>query len=57
MSVLFFWKGENYVKDMTSSGKAYCLSQNSKRILALRIGNRVWAFTGREDKKYVEKHF
>lgn len=30
-----------------------CLNQNSKRMLALMIGDRVWAFTRREDKKYV----
>ena len=53
MSVLFFWRGDNYVKDRRLSGKTYDLNQNSKRMLALRIGDRVWAFTRREDKKYV----
>lgn len=53
MSVLFFWRGNNYIKDMRLSGKTYDLSQNSERMLALRIGDRVWAFTRSEDEKYV----
>ena len=53
MPVLFFWRGDNYAKDMKSSGKTYELNQNSKHMLDLRIRDRVWAFTRRENKEYV----
>lgn len=44
MSVLLYWKGENYISDMTT-GKAYHLNQNSELIINLNPGEHVWAFT------------
>ena len=44
MSVLFYWKGENYISDMTT-GKDYHLNQNSELIINLKPGEHVWAFT------------
>jgi len=44
MSVLFYWKCENYISDMTT-GKAYHLNQNSELIINLKPGEHVWAFT------------
>lgn len=44
MSVLFYWKGENYISDMTT-GKAYHLNQNNELIINLKPGEHVWAFT------------
>lgn len=53
MSVLFFWTGDNYDRDMRLSGKSYVLNQNSKRIPGVVRGQHVWAFTRRDDKTYV----
>jgi len=51
MSVLFFWRGDNYLTDM-ATGKAYHLNQNSELIINLKHGEHIWAFT-RIDKTYV----
>ena len=53
MSVLFFWRGDNYRRDTRLFGKSYVLNQNSKHILGIVRGQHVWAFTRREDKTYV----
>lgn len=42
MSVIFFWRWDNYSKDM-KTGKAYYLSQNSELIFKLQIGQHIWA--------------
>ena len=52
MAVLFFWKGDNYTRDM-ANGPEYHLNQDSSRMASLRPGDHVWAFTRREDKTYV----
>jgi len=52
MSVLFFWKGENYYTD-TRSGLTYHLNQDSEHIDTLNPGDHIWAFTRRKDKTYV----
>jgi 5-methylcytosine-specific restriction protein A len=44
MSVLFYWKRENYVSDM-AAGKAYHLNQNNELIINLNPGEHIWAFT------------
>ena len=44
MSVLFYWKGENYIPDMTV-GKSYHLNQSSELIIKLKTGDHIWAFT------------
>lgn len=44
MSVLLYWKSENYTSDM-QTGKAYHLNQNSELIINLKPGEHVWAFT------------
>ena len=53
MSVLFFWVGDNYQKDMKDEGKTYNLNQNSELMIRLEPGDHIWAFTRREDKTYV----
>ena len=52
MSVLFFWRSDNYVTDI-SKEKAYYLIQDNELLLNLKPGEHVWAFTRRKDKKYV----
>ena len=52
MSVLFFWRGDNYSADI-AAGKAYHLNQNNELMLNLTRGEHVWAFTRRKDKTYV----
>ncbi len=52
MSVLFFWRGDNYLRDI-QSGKGYNLNQNNELIYNLKRGERIWAFTRRKDKTYV----
>jgi hypothetical protein len=52
MSVLFFWRGDNYFRDM-QTGKGYHLNQNNEIIYKLRQGEHIWAFTRRKDKTYV----
>ncbi len=53
MSVLFFWRGDNYRRDMRFFGKSYDLNQNNDLISDLRSGEHIWAFTRRLDKTYV----
>ncbi|MFC1990382.1 hypothetical protein ACFLVW_07540 [Chloroflexota bacterium] len=52
MSVLFFWRGDNYLRDI-QTGKAYHLNQNNELIYNLNLGEHIWAFTRRQDKTYV----
>ncbi len=52
MSVLFFWRGDNYYADI-AAGKDYHLNQNNELMLDLARGEHVWAFTRRKDKTYV----
>ena len=51
MSVLFFWRGDNYIRDM-KEGKSYQLNQNNELISNLKPRDHVWAFT-RIDQTYV----
>ena len=51
MSVVFYWKGDNYLSDMRN-GKSYQLNQDSKLIIDLKPEEHVWAFT-RLDGPYV----
>jgi hypothetical protein len=44
MSVLFFWKGDNYLSDM-ATGKSFHLNQDSELIINLKTGEHVFAFT------------
>lgn len=53
MSVLIFWKGNNYYKDMKYSGKSYVFNQNNELILDIKDGQHTWIFTRRRDKTYV----
>ena len=52
MSVLFFWRGDNYCADI-AAGEDYHLNQNNELMLDLERGEHVWAFTRRKDKTYV----
>jgi len=51
MSVLFFWRRDNYFIDMRS-GRPYHLNQNNKLTLNLAAGEHIWALT-RPDDTYV----
>ena len=51
MSVLFFWRGDNYCADI-AAGKDYHLNQNNELMLDLERGEHGLAFTRREDKTY-----
>lgn len=51
MSVLFFWTGDNYIRDM-KEGKFYQLNQNNEIISNLNPRDHDWAFT-RIDQTYV----
>ena len=54
MSVLFFWVGKNYRKDLTDgSATSYWLNQNSELLYNLKQGEHVWAFTRKNDGTYV----
>lgn len=53
MSILFFWKGDNYYSDMKIFGKDYELNQNNERMNKLVPGDHIWAFTRRKDRLYV----
>src|SRR3989337_1821432 len=52
MSVLLFWRGDNYLDDI-AAGKAYHLNQNNELVYHLTLGEHVWALTRRKDKVYV----
>ena len=52
MSVLFFWKWDNYSIDISES-KAFNLNQDNELMLKLKSGEHIWAFTRRPDKTYV----
>ena len=55
MAILFFWRGDHY-RDDTDGGRPtgpLTLQQNAKAFAALMPGDRVWAFTTREDRTYV----
>ena len=45
MSVLFYWKGNNYLSDMATKGKTYRLYQNNQLMYNIKSGEHVWAFT------------
>jgi len=53
MSLLFFWKGTNYYRDMNIFGKSYELNQNNELMNRVGRGEHIWAFTRRKDKTYV----
>ena len=44
MSVLFYWKYEDYVSDI-AQGKAFRINHSNELISTLQPGDRVWAFT------------
>ena len=44
MSILLYWKGDNYIADM-ATGKAYHLNQSNELVINLKAGEHVWAFT------------
>lgn len=52
MPVLFYWKGNNYLSDMATSGKTYELYQNNRLLFDIKLGEHVWAFT-RINRTYV----
>jgi len=45
VSLLFYWKGNNYLSDMATKGKTYNLYQNNQLMYNIRSGEHVWAFT------------
>ena len=51
MSVLFFWTGGNYSRDIRIDGKTYALNQNNELIFDLKPGEHIWSFTRRPDKR------
>ncbi len=53
MSVIFFWRWDNYCRDIQKEGKTFELNQDSEHISELQKGQHVWALTRREDKTYV----
>jgi hypothetical protein len=55
VAILLFWRGDHY-RDDTDGGRpagSLTLHQNAKAFAALIPGDRVWAFTAREDQTYV----
>jgi hypothetical protein len=44
MSVLFYWKYEDYVSDI-AQGKAFRINHSNELISTLQTGHRVWVFT------------
>lgn len=55
MSLLYFWRGENYLSDVAHVDPAIGLrlQQNSPRFGAARSGEALWTFTRRSDGTYV----
>ena len=53
MGILYYWRPDNYARDR-AFGFGYHLNQNSPRLLELKPGDHVWAFTRRRtDGFYV----
>jgi len=52
MALLFYWRGDNYPKDMACF-KSCELNQNSELMNKVKKGEHIWAFTRRQDKIYV----
>lgn len=52
MPLLYFWRGDNYRRDL-DDGAAFHLNQSSPRLHAVERGDSVWAFTRNTRGRYV----
>jgi hypothetical protein len=52
-ALLFFWVWKNYLDDMKELGESTQLNQDNKLMSSLRKGDRIWAFTRRDENTYA----
>lgn len=52
MPLLYYWRGDNYYRDL-DMGAGYHLNQQNPLLHELQIGDSLWAFTRRHDGMYV----
>ena len=52
MPLLYFWRGDNYRKDL-DFGAGYHLNQANPLLHSIEVGDSLWAFTRRRDGKYA----
>lgn len=52
MSLLYYWRGDNYRRDL-DEGASYHLNQGNPALHEIEIGESLWAFTRRADGAYV----
>ncbi len=52
MSLLYYWRGDNYRRDL-DAGASYHLNQGNSALHEIEAGESLWAFTRRTDGTYV----
>jgi hypothetical protein len=52
MSLLYYWRGDNYWRDL-NMGAGYHLNQANSLLHQIEIGNSLWAFTRNHSERYV----
>ena len=52
MPLLYFWRGDNYRRDL-DYGAGYHLNQGNPLLHSINIGDSLWAFTRAQSGKYA----
>ena len=52
MHLLYFWRGDNYRRDL-DYGVGFHLNQSNPLLHQIGIGESLWAFTRKTDKRYA----
>ena len=52
MTLLYYWRGDNYRRDL-DFGAGYNLNQSNALLHEIERGESLWAFTRRKDGAYV----
>lgn len=52
MTLLYFWRGDNYRRDL-DMGAGYHLNQSNSMLHSVPIGDSLWAFTRNRNGDYV----
>ena len=52
MALLYYWRGDNYWRDL-NMGAGYHLNQANSLLHRIEIGDSLWAFTRNHSERYV----
>jgi hypothetical protein len=53
MPLLYYWRSDNYHRDLSDTDGWYHLNQTSPLLHEIDIGDSLWAFTRNQKKRYV----